>query len=387
MIILAITGCTNNPSLKSNPNIPKVKEVRTLSDRNAIALEWDIVNKPNIAGYYIQRSEDAKKYIPIKKIESKYVAHFTDIDLKPNKVYYYKISTFTKKGVPSFAKFKKVKTLPTISPIPFIANGGLKVKGIIKLIFRPNPNERVKGYIIERFNDKIGKWEELDKLEPRLRAEYIDKNLIDGKIYRYRIISYTFDGLKSLPSKEVAIQTLQKPQMITNINVTTNLPKKINLNWQKVKGAVAYKIYISNNEDGNYQPLATIKVNHYTDIINKDGFVRYYKISSVDKYGIESLKSQTVMGTTLAIPAKPIVSILPVDRNTKSVTFKISSPDKRAVKYLIKKNDGEKVINIHNVKSSYTDKKLKHKKTYTYQIFAIDKYGLVSKPAEVEVSF
>jgi len=387
LIILAITGCTNNLSLKSNPNIPKVKEVRTLSDRNAIALEWDIVNKPNIAGYYIQRSEDAKKYIPIKKIESKYVAHFTDIDLKPNKIYYYKIATFTKKGVLSFAKFKKVKTLPTISPVPFIANAGLKVKGMIKLIFRPNPNERVKGYIIERFNDKIGKWEELDKLEPRLRAEYIDKDLIDGKIYRYRIISYTFDGLKSLPSKEVAIQTLQKPQMITNINVTTNLPKKIKLNWQKVPNAVEYKIYFSNSEDGDYELLAITKVNNYIDTIRKDGIKKYYKISSIDKYGIESLKSQPVMGATLAIPAKPIVSILPIDKNAKSVTFNISSPDKRAVKYLIKKNDGEKVINIHNVKNTYIDNKVKHKKTYKYKIFAVDKNGLVSEPTELEVKF
>jgi len=383
-IILAITGCTNNVPLKSSPNVPKVKELRSLSDRNAIALEWDIVNKPDIAGYYIQRSEDAKKYKTIEKIESKYVAHYTDTDLKPNKVYYYKISTYTIQGVPSFAKFKKVKTLPTISPISYIANAGLKAKGMIKIIFRPSPNERVEGYIIERFNDKNGKWEKLDELEPRLRAEYIDKNLLDGKVYRYRIIAYTYDGLKSNPSKEIAIQTLQKPKMITNITATTNLPKKIVLKWQKVKSAIEYKIYVSSSENGNYELLAETKNNEYIDVLNKDGVTKYYKISSVDKYGIESLKSQAVMGSTLAIPAKPIVSI---QKNKNSVKFILSSPDKRAVKYLIKKDNGEKVFNIHNVKNFYVDNEIKHKKTYKYKVFAIDKFGLRSKPTEVEVSF
>jgi len=379
-----ITGCTNNPPLKSNPDVPKIKEVRSLSDRNAIALEWDIVNKPEIAGYYIQRSNNAKKYKTIAKITDKYIAHFTDTNLQPNKVYYYKISTFTKQGVPSFAKFKKIKTLPTIDSVPFVADAGLKVKGMIKLIFRPNPNERVKGYIIERFNDEKGKWEELDRLEPRLRAEYIDKDLIDGKVYRYRIISYTFDGLKSSPSKEIAIQTLQKPQVITSISATTNLPKKIELKWQKIPNALEYKIYISNNEDGSYTFLSSTKVNHYVDDVNKDGITRFYKISSINKYGIESLKSQPVMGATLQVPSKPIVSI---QKNKNSVKFILSSPDKRAVKYLIKKNDGEKIINIHNVKNPFVDKNIKHKKTYTYEVFALDKYDLKSKPTKVEVNF
>ena len=383
-IILAITGCTNNVPLKSNPNVAQVKELRTLSDRNAIALEWDVVNKPDIAGYYIQRSEDAKKYKTIKKIESKYVAHYTDTDLKPNKTYYYKISTFTNKGVPSFAKFKRAKTLPTIDPVPFIANANLKAKGMIKIIFRPHPNERVEGYEVQKFNDQNSKWEDLATLEPRLRAEYIDKGLIDGKVYRYRIIAYTFDGLKSAPSQVVVAQTLQKPQVIQNPQATTDKVRKIILNWPKIKSASEYKIYYASNENGSYDLLATTKSNIYTDAVGKDGFVRFYKITSVNKYGIESLPSQSVMGSTLAVPAEPIVSI---EKNTNSVKFIISSPDKRAVKYLIKKDDGKRIINIHDVHSPYTDNKVLKKHTYSYKIYSIDKNGLRSKASKVEVSF
>ena len=173
-IILAITGCSNNPPLKSSPNVPQVKYIKSISDRNAIALEWNLINEENIAGYYIQRSEDAKKYKTIAKIKDKYVTHYTDTNLKPNTTYYYKISTYTKQGIPSFAKLKKITTAPTIEPISYIANSGLKAKGVIKFIFRPHLNERVKGYYVERFNDDSLKWEKIATIEPRLRAEYID---------------------------------------------------------------------------------------------------------------------------------------------------------------------------------------------------------------------
>ncbi len=383
--ILLITGCATNQPIKSSPNVAKIGYIHTLSDRNAIALEWNLVNKPNIAGYYIQRSSDAKKYNTVKKIENKYITHWTDVNLKPNHLYFYKVSTFTKKGIPSFALLKKVKTLDKLAPIPWIDNANLKTRGMIKILFRPHPNERVKGYKIQRFNDTDAKWETIKTLEPRLRAEYIDKNLVDGKIYKYRIIAYSFDGIDSYPSKVVIAQTLQKPMVVTNISASTDLVKQIKLTWKPVKGAVKYKIYYSFNQNSSFNPLKTTTKTSFVDKINKDGFVKYYKITSINRYGMESIKSQAVMGTTLSIPTKPIVSI--INKTNSSVTFSMNSADKRAVKYLIKKDDGDKIINIHNVQSRYIDKNVKKGKTYKYKIYEIDKNGLESQPAELKVSF
>jgi len=386
LIILAITGCSTNPPLKTNPTLPKIKELRSLSDRDAIALEWDIINKPQVYGYYIQRSKNAKKYTQIAKINSKYVAHFVDTHLKPNTIYYYKISSFDKKGLPSFAIFKKAKTLPTLQAVPFIANAGIKARAMIKLIFRPHPNERVKGYYIQRFNDTTAKWDTIATLHSRLDAEYIDKNLIDGKVYRYRVIAYSYDNLKSTPSKVITAQTLQRPQAIVDLIASTSLPKRIVLNWQKVKGAIEYKIYKSNTQNGPYTLLATTKANSFVDIINKDGFTRFYKVSSVDKYNIESIPSQPVMGVTLPIPAKPIVSL---ERDLKTLKFILSSPDKRAVKYIIKKYmpNSDKPIQINDIKGVYVDKDVAPKHTYKYEIYAVDENGLISNPTTLEVDF
>ena len=380
---MAITGCSNDVPLKSNPNLPRVTKFRSLSDRNAIALEWNIVNKPQIQGYYIQRSANARKYKTIAKIESKYITHWIDTGLSPNTIYYYKISTYSKKGIPSLAQLKKAKTLDKLEPVPFVADAHLKARGMIKIVFRPHPNERVSGYYVQRFNDKEGKWEKIADLPSRLSAEYIDKGLIDGKVYQYRIIAYSYDDILSYPSKVVTAQTLQKPQMITNLMATTNLARQIQITWQPVKGAVKYNVYAS-DIDGAYKKIATTTKTIFTDIVNKDGYTKYYKVSSIDKYGIESLKSQPVMGATLAIPASPIVSI---EKGANSVRFILSSPDQRAVKYLIKRKDGDSIVKMNNIQSGYVDKNLQDKHTYEYEIYAIDENGLVSKPSKVEVSF
>jgi fibronectin type 3 domain-containing protein len=384
-LILLITGCTPNQPIKSSPNIPQVGYVHSLSDRNAIALEWGIVNRENIAGYYIQKSSDKKHYETIKKIENRYQTHWSDTNVKPNHTYFYKISTYNQKGIPSYAKFIQAHTLGPIEPVPFIANANLKAKGMIKIIFRPNPNERIEKYKIQRFNDKNGEWKTIDTIKPRLSAEYIDKGLVDGKIYQYRIISVSYDDLESLPSKVLTAKTLQKPAIIIQAIATNDLPKQIHVSWNRVKTAVKYNIYESDFPTGDFTLKSTTKNNFYDDIIQKDGVARYYKITSVDKYGIESMMPKNpVMGSTLSIPAKPIVSIV---RGNNSIKFILSSPDGRAVKYLVKKDDGDKVLKIHNVHNGWTDTNIKPKKNYTYKIYAIDKNGLVSNPNEVEVNF
>jgi fibronectin type 3 domain-containing protein len=384
-LILLITGCTPNKPIKSSANVPKVGYVHSLSGRNSIALEWGIVNRENIAGYYIQKSSDKKHYKTVEKTTNRYQTHWSDTNVKPNHTYFYKISTYNQKGVPSFAKFIQVKTLGPIKPIPFIANANLKAKGMIKIVFRPNQNERISKYKIQRFDDTSGKWETIDTIKPRLSAEYIDKGLVDGKIYQYRIISVSYDGLESLPSKIIRAKTLQRPAIIIQTIATNDLPKQIHLSWAKAKTAVKYNIYESDFSIGDFKLKSTTKDNFYDDIINKNGVTKYYKITSVDKYGIESIMPKNpIMGSTLSTPSKPIVSVI---RGNNSIKFILSSPDKRAVKYLIQKDDGNQIVNIHNVPNGWIDTNVKSKKNYTYKIYAIDKNGLVSKPNKVEVDF
>lgn len=388
--LLLITGCAvnNKPAPKSNPNLPAVQKFNAYPDRNAMALKWSAVK--GMSGYYIQKyNNKTHKWTMLATINDPYRTLYVDTGLKPSTTYTYRIATFNKAKIPSLAKEVTQKTLPTVAPVIPLEIKPLQ-KGMVKIIFRPHPNERVEGYIIQRFNDKNAKWEDLANLTPRYNVEYIDKNLADGKIYKYRIIAYTFDGLKSLPSQTISVSTYPKPPVVENITATNNLPRKIVLTWSPVQGAKYYKIYTRNFLGFGYTPIAKTTQTTYTDKINKDGVTKYYKVTAVSVHDTESLLSKTpeVMGQTLPAPAKPLVStnILP-----DGVQFIMSSPDDRAVKYLIVKKEGG-LFNAKEHKyivngNRFFDKNVVHKHSYTYDIYAVDKYGLISKANSVEVDF
>jgi fibronectin type 3 domain-containing protein len=387
IFLLIITGCAvNKPAPKSNPNLPKVTSFKAYPDRNAMALKWNAVK--GINGYFIQKYNfKTKKWDKTVTINEPYQTIYVDINLKPNTLYKYRIATFDKNKIPSLAVETEQKTLPTITPVIPLEIKPL-TKGKVKIIFRPHINERVNAYIIQRFNDKNSKWKNIATLKPRYNVEYIDKGLVDGKIYKYRIIAITFDNLKSAPSKELIISTYPKPPIVMNVKASLNLPKMIKITWSPVENAAYYKIY--RKKLLGYYLIGKTKNTFYIDKINKNGDTEYYKVTAVSVHQTESLLSKTpeVMGKTLDIPAKPIVS---TNITANGVEFTMSSPDNRAVKYLIVKKLGnilDKKEKKYIVNSNrFIDTNINKNKSITYKIYAIDKYGLVSKAAEMEVSF
>jgi len=387
---MIITGCVQTPNkvVKPNPNLPIVKEFKAYPDRNAIALFWTPI--PSVSGYYIQKyNNKLKKWSALVTIKDPFKSIYVDTNLKPNTIYKYRIATFDKNGVPSFAKEISQKTLERLSPV-IILEAKPITKGKIKIIFRPHNNERVKGYIIKRFNNKTTKWETITTLTPRLNVEYIDNNLKDGTLYQYKIIAISFDNIKSLPSKTIKVYTFKKPPMVKNIIASKNLPKEIKITFSPVKEAIAYRIYISSYPEGPFRLYKEINSTTFIDKIHKDGYKRYYKITAVSKYNTESPLENSIvtMGETLPPPEKPTVSI--VNKTPNSIEFLFSSPDNRANKYLIIKKEKlslfKEDIKKFLVKSNHFKDKINPKYSYEYKIYAIDKYGLISKnPATIEV--
>jgi fibronectin type 3 domain-containing protein len=388
--LLLITGCAVNskPAPKSNPNLPKVSKFNAYPDRNAMALKWNVVN--GISGYYIQKFDKKEhKWKMLATINDPFKSLYIDTNLKPSTEYMYRIATFNKDKIPSLAMEIKKRTLPTITPVIPLEIKPLK-KGMVKIIFRPHQNERVQGYILQRLDDKKIKWITLANLTPRYNVEYIDRGLEDGKIYQYRIIAYTYDGLKSAPSDVLKVSTYPKPPIVMNVKATNNLPRKIVLTWSPIKGAKYYKIYTRSFLGFGFTPIAKVKGTTYTDNVGKDGVKKYYKVTAVSIHDTESLldNSPEVMGETLPVPAKPLVS---TNILNNGVEFMFSSPDDRAVKYLVVKKEG----NLFNAKefkyivkgNRFLDTNVAHKHSYTYKIYAVDKYGLISKANEVEVDF
>lgn len=396
-LALLISGCsTNNLSTPDKPKIDDTLEVidstsiRSIPDMNGIAFEWRKVDDPRVIGYHLYRanmSEDGTKLKLVETIDNRYTTHYLDDDLEPNTKYIYKLSSATKKEVESRTTDDYiVSTLPRFESVSFIqAISNLPRQ--IKIVWRPHSNERVESYEIQRTTPATSEWKTLETIDGRLNAEYIDLDLEDNVIYKYRLISKTFDGIESIPSQSVKAQTKALPEGIISLNASKNLARKINLEWQPSASSDVYKynIYRSSNPQTAFSQIKAVDVKtlNYSDFINENGKIYFYKISSVDKDGLESdLNVNSTMGSTLPKLNKPIITLAQIQGEKAILNWQAN--DKRTVSYIVHKTVKEDFFNSKTLKFEgiqalrFEDKDIVRGVEYNYSIQAVDENGIVS---------
>lgn len=371
--------------------MPKVTSIKTLSDITDVGFEWKPSYEERVKGYYIYRSNPktaSNKLERIATLNDRYISHYVDTKLEPNTEYYYRFSTFSaqkRESVPS--EMVKVKTQVMISSVSFleaIAN----LPNRVKLLWRPHPSQRVEAYLIERSVLSEEKWEQVGRVNGRLNAEFIDADLKDNLVFRYRVRVRTFDGLVSEPSKIVEAGTKPLPHIVRNLKASNNLPKKINLNWEesKTEDFAYYKVYRAINPLLFFNYVAKTDKNSYEDLINDNGKSYYYHVTAVDSDGLESPRNQNaVMGSTLSAPTPVYITSTSNTKNSISLSWRTT--DKQSLtfniikEYSIKGNDQKRVITGIS-SNSYKDSDVIAGIKYTYTIYAVDQFGLESEPSE-----
>ena len=398
LLILFVSGCDQNSlTTPSKPKIDlslesvKSESVKSIPDINSIAFEWQKVDDTRIDRYFLYRAnmqEDGQKLKRITSIKNRYTTHYSDEDLEPSTQYTYAISAATRDGIESKPTTSyTVSTLPVPEAISFIqAISNLPKQ--IKILWRPHESQRIKKYIVERTSPSTSKWKKLDTLNGRLNIEYIDADLEDNVVYMYRVTAVTFDKINSLPSQIVKAQTKALPFGVENLTATNNQPRKITLNWEPSKSSdlVRYKIYRNSSATGSFSELATVDTNSltYDDLINKDGEILFYKITSIDKDNLETaLNMNAVMGSTLIKINKPIITLAQI-QGEKAILNWVSGDD-RTSSYIIYKKIKEDVWTTKTVKFTnitdvrYEDRDIIRGAEYTYTLQAVDEYGILSE--------
>ena len=398
--IILISGCdvnnlqipTSQPVINASLPVVDAESIKTISDMTDIAFEWKGSSDASVQGYHIYRSDMLQEGEHLRRVDTvknRYVSHYIDDDLKPDTQYLYAVSTVGKNGTESVASQSvAVKTNPIFPSVSFITAID-QLPRQIKVLWRPHTSERVKKYIIQRNETNDLKWKNIETVSPRLQAEYIDTKLGDSEEYSYRIISVTFDGIKSLPSKEVKGRTKPLPLSVSNINASQDLPEKIILTWEPLENTedlLYYTIYSSHSSNGIFYRLAQAKLtdNTFEDKIDDDGEERFYKITTMDKYNLESSKEvSATMGKTLDNPARPVIDLAMIKGNEVIINWQAG--DNRTVAYNIHKTVKESFFSMENTiipnvtDVRFEDKDITRGITYEYSIEAIDKYGLLSE--------
>ncbi|BBG66076.1 putative fibronectin domain-containing lipoprotein [Hydrogenimonas sp.] len=358
----------------------------------SVGFEWKMIPSARIEGYMLYRLDPGSRDGKLKRvatISDRYSSHYVDENLKPGSLYIYQMSTYTSDGFESLqSEPVRVKTAPMVPSVSFLrAIANLPER--IKLIWRPHQDMRVTGYVIERTTvAEPGKWQEIAEVQNRLSAEYIDRQIKQEEVYVYRVRVKLCNGLVSGPSTAVKAITKPLPKPPLHLTATQDLPRSIHLEWQPspTPDVVYYKVYRSPFANAFYIYRAKTDKTFFDDRVDDDGKIYYYKVSAVDKDGLESpIPDVPVMGSTLTRPSPPTITAA---KTAFSQGIIIWEPgDDRAEKYDVIRTHWEGLsretrtfTNIYGNK--FVDKFMKPGIKYTYRVVEIDRNGLRSEPSE-----
>lgn len=400
-LLMLATGCDTAKNLQTPSNEPKIDEnlpvldvqtIKTLPDIKSVSLEWTGTDKENISGYYIYRKElekEGAKFTRVGSVDDKYTKHFVDTDLTPNTQYAYCISVIGENGFESNpSDARAVRTYPVFDSVSFIhATSNLPRK--VRIEWRPHELLSIKEYILEKSTPTESEWKKVAPIKNRLNAEFIDTNLKDAQVYNYRLKAISFDGIESKPSEIVTATTKYLPIAPTELAATKDKPKKIILTWKGSSQAdkVAYNIYESSEADRGFSKIFTTGKddNTFEHNVEENDKTNFYKITTVDKDGLETdIKLLApVMGKTLASPLQPTMTLAQITPN--GVILNWLKGDDRAVSYNVYKTIKESFFQssekmFKNVQAlRFEDTDVVRGIEYSYEIEAVDQFGLVSK--------
>ncbi|MCZ6110898.1 fibronectin type III domain-containing protein [Campylobacter ureolyticus] len=379
VLMIFIAGCASHkvPMVKDS-SLPVINDIRTVSSSKSIGLEWSNPKDLDVMGYYIYRANLNEPLKLVGTIKDRFATHYLDDGLSPATTYRYTIKTFGQNGISADGIVVSASTSKGIETVSFAqAIYGLPER--VKLIWRPHANLKVGSYIIERRKDEKSSWSKKAEVKGRLSAEYIDNSVKSGEMYQYRIRVKTLDGDISEPSNVLTAQTKELPLGVINLQATVDQPKKIILTWDSPLNEAFshYQIYTSRGSILPLVPLAKTDKNSYEDLINANGAKRYYKVTLVDKDGLESLaQDEAIMGQTLAAAKAPVLGEPIIEKNSISLNWHTGA---NYDKFVLTRDGGSSTKTVDNIKTmSYVDREVAKGTKYSYRVYSVDEYGINS---------
>jgi len=210
--VLLLNGC-NPVALTGHQldlKLPKINNVKSIAGSTSVAFEWQSLANKGLDGVNIYRTEGdgtvynrTKQLVKIGTVSNRFSSHYVDTGLHQNAQYTYTFTTIKGGFESAHGQVIDVKTLPPFDAVTFF-QAFQKAPSVIKLIWRPHSDKRVKMYKIERsINGQQWKW--VDSVKHRMMSEFIDTYVAPGNSYAYRIIAVGFDDSISKPSTVVTI--------------------------------------------------------------------------------------------------------------------------------------------------------------------------------------
>lgn len=212
MSLFAVNGCTDPQSLISlstDASLPRIQQVTVLVEKSSVGFEWPPIKDPRVKGINVYRAIPAQsqkqRFIKIDTIGDRFATHYVDRTIEPNTRYMYMFTTYNLLHESLSGKVLRVQTAPAYKPVEFV-KVYLRSSGVVKVLWKPHPNPRISGYVIQRrLEEGARPWRYLAGVPGRLMPEYIDSSAAKGHRYSYRVVARSSNGVLSAPSKAATI--------------------------------------------------------------------------------------------------------------------------------------------------------------------------------------
>lgn len=379
----SVAELTTPKQTQLNESLPKVQSLKSISDLSNVAFEWEPLYSENIQGFYLYRSSEKEPQMKlVATIKDKFQTHYVDTKLESGTKYQYMMKTFNEQGhFSEEGQVIEIATQPRPEPLAFV-QAITNLPERIKLIWRPHTDLRVNAYIIEKKKVEDKKFAKIGEVKNRLSAEFIDE-VKANENFLYRVSALTFDGIQSEPSEVLNSTSKALPPEITHLSASNDLNGKIILSWDTpvYEDFSYFKIYATSSSFLPFTLLAKTDKNSYEDIVQGAGESKQYKITMVDKDGLESpMPKKGVEGKTLGLPTSP--SIILAQITSEGIVLEWADNDNRAVEYEVKRYGGDQNAIFKGIK----EKRLRDIKAlagveYSYEVIGIDELGQRSAPS------
>jgi len=211
-MMFLISGCNSLQSYVTvgvDKSLPQIRQVKVLVEKSSVGFEWSPIKNEQVKGINVYRAlaleGRQQKFYKIATIADRFATHYVDKTIHPNQRYYYTFATYDLLHESPHGAILKVQTSSPFKSVEFV-KVYLRESGVVKVLWKPHPNPRIAGYIIQRQlvgGDK--KWHYLAGVKGRLMPEYIDSSAAKNHRYAYRVLARSSDGILSVPSQPATL--------------------------------------------------------------------------------------------------------------------------------------------------------------------------------------
>ena len=277
----------------------KLSPLDALGRYRYITLRVPEYTETGLREYIVSRgTAESGPYTEIKRFRTKrrVSLSFKDRDVQTDSTYFYRYRVITKQGfISPFSGAANART----KPVPQ-APTGLRASGVqarrVSLSWKPNPEKDINRYIIYR-SDAAGKEYKKIEVQPGNKTDFIDTKLPDGKTYSYKIKAVDADGLESEFSETISAMTKAPPPSPKGIKAEGG-KGRITISWEANPEAEITRYYIYRKKAFRFKRIGVTQTISYTDASLRNEKAYRYKVTAVDKDGLESPFSQEVSATT-----------------------------------------------------------------------------------------